>query len=446
MMSGEAVIAVGARSAVFAPVRDLGLIVIDEEHEASYKQESLPRYNAREVAEERARLAQAPLILGSATPSVETFYLASRTTSADASGRPRILEMPTRIDNRPLPRVSVVDLREEFKQRKSLFSEALLEAMMLRLKRKQQTILFLNRRGYAQFILCRDCGFVAKCPNCAISLAFHAIDRTLRCHHCDHTAPVPQICPDCSGMKIRTFGVGTEKVEEEVLRAFPEARVARMDRDTTARKGSHARIIHGFRTGDAEILIGTQMVAKGFDFPNVTLVGVISADSSLNVPDFRAAERSFQLLTQVAGRAGRGTTPGDVIIQTFAPDHFAVKAAVRQNYRRFYEREIQFRSELNYPPFSRLANLICSDADERVAERRAIRLSEALRTYAGPDVEVIGPSPAPIARLRNMFRFHVALRAPREAPLYELVRVALASLAAPERRGIAIDIDPQSMA
>jgi primosomal protein N' (replication factor Y) len=473
MQSGEARIVVGARSAVFAPLQNLGLIVLDEEHEASYKQEKEPRYNARDLAAERARLNGATLVLGSATPSLESYFAseAIRVVGAETRGEhaqilggsgnqdgsrldvppailpnaprrapnPSILrvEMRERIGNRPLPRVEVVDLREEFKERRALFSLRLTEAMAERLRRGEQTILFLNRRGYAQFVLCRDCGFVARCPNCAVSLAFHAYERALRCHHCDHTAPAPSLCPDCGSAKVRAFGIGTEKVEEEVLKIFPSARVARMDRDTTARKGAQ---------GEADILIGTQMVAKGLDFPNVTLVGVVSADTAINMPDFRAAERAFQLLTQVAGRAGRGEQPGEVIVQTFSPDHYAVQAAARQDYPAFYRQEILFRQELRYPPFSRFVNMVSADAVEEQAEARAQKLTAVLERILPPEIEIIGPSPAPLARLKNLYRFHVALRAPLDAPLSELVRRALEQLTSSDRLGLQIDLDPLSMA
>ena len=474
MQAGKARIVVGARSAIFAPVQNVGLIVMDEEHEASYKQENTPRYNAKDLAMERARLSKATLVLGSATPSLESYYkgvgggewgvgkvgarieeprdvytATSHQKASSYSPLPTsysLIIMPDRIDNRPLPRVEVVDLREEFKKQKALFSERLIAAMMERLKKKQQTILFLNRRGYAQFVLCRDCGWTAKCPNCAVSLAYHNFDRALKCHHCDYNGRVPLKCPDCGGMKVKAFGIGTEKVEEEVLRVFPTARVARMDRDTTSQKGAHTRIMRGFRQGESDILIGTQMVAKGLDFPNVTLVGVISADTAINMPDFRAAERTFQLLTQVAGRAGRGNTPGEVIIQTFSPDHYAVQAAIQHDYPRFYKQEILFRQELKYPPYSRFVNLICADENEAKAQARSNALVVALERLNPKDVEIIGPSAAPLARLKNQYRFHVALRAPVDYPLSDLVRSALACLAPADRLGLYVDIDPLSMA
>jgi primosomal protein N' (replication factor Y) len=475
MQAGEARIVVGARSAIFAPLQNVGLIVMDEEHEASYKQENTPRYSAKEIARERARITGATLLLGSATPSVESYYVSEGEGSVErlalsvknpingthqGENRKALnaqrstlnaslvfrIEMPERIDNRPLPQVKVVDLREEFKLRKALFAQRLVDAMADRLRNKQQIILFLNRRGYAQFVLCRDCGWTAKCPNCAVSLAFHAYDRTLKCHHCDYTGNAPQSCPECGGSKVKAFGIGTEKVEEETLNLFPTARVARMDRDTTARKGAHTRILRDFRQGEADILIGTQMVAKGLDFPNVTLVGVVSADTAINMPDFRAGERTFQLLTQVAGRAGRGSQPGEVVIQTFSPDHYAVRAAVYHDYPAFYKQEILFRRELRYPPFSRFVNLICSDLQEPVAQARAGALAGALTRLVPDDVEVIGPSAAPLSRLKNLYRYHVALRAPVDAPLSDLVRAALGRLSTTQRQGLSIDMDPLSMA
>ncbi len=449
LQSGEAKIVVGPRSAVFAPVENVGLIVVDEEHESSYKQETNPRYNARDLALERARICGGTVILGSATPSLETFRASG---GIETGKRERSLSsamvrvtMKERIDNRALPKVRVVDLREEFKEHRALFSRDLTQAISDRLRRKEQTILFLNRRGYAQFVLCRDCGFVAKCPNCAVSLAYHAYIRTLKCHHCDFNTRAPQMCPDCGGTKVKAFGIGTEKVEEEVLSLFPAARVARLDRDTTATKGAHTRIIRAFRQGESDILIGTQMVAKGLDFPSVTLVGVVSADTTINMPDFRAAERTFQLLTQVAGRAGRGTVPGEVVIQTFSPDHYAVAAAIQHDYEAFYRQEDEFRKELRYPPYSRFANLVASDVLEKTAEKRAERLAEALGKASLEGVEVIGPSAAPLSRLRNLYRFHVALRAPLDAPLSEMVREALASLPLSDRMSINTDIDPLNM-
>lgn len=437
LQEGRARIAVGARSAVFAPVTDIGLIVMDEEHESSYKQESNPRYMARDVAGERARIDNAVLLLGSATPSVETFY-------ATEQGQIARLEMSERIDNRPLPAVEIVDMREEFKHHRALFSDRLVDELGMRLAKGEQTILFLNRRGYAQFILCRDCGYVARCPHCAVSLALHAAWGSLKCHHCGHSRRIPSLCPECKSERIRGFGIGTERVEEEVLKLFPSARVARMDRDTTSRKGTHQTILDRFRRGDADILIGTQMVAKGLDFPNVTLVGVVSADTSINMPDFRAAERTFQLLTQVAGRAGRGATPGNVVVQTFTPEHYAVQAAIAQNYTAFYDQEIRYRRELLYPPFRRFANIVTTGQQSSEARGRADAVAGALRRVMPKDVEVLGPAPAPLSRLKGLYRWHVEVRVPPEVPLSGLLRKALGLLN--DRAGLTVDVDPLNMA
>ena len=440
VQEGRARIVVGARSAVFAPVRDLGLLVIDEEHEASYKQESPPpRYHARQVAEHRAASSEALLLLGSATPSVETFYAAEQGEIAQ-------IDLPERVSGRSLPRVITVDMREEFRARPAIFSARLVEEMHARLARKQQVILFLNRRGFARFVLCRDCGYVARCPNCAVSLTLHAGINALKCHHCDYGCVAPVACPECGAARVKGFGIGTERVEDEVRRLFPGARTARLDRDTVARKGAHADILGAFRAGEADVLIGTQMVAKGLDFANVTLVGVVSADTGIHVPDFRASERTFQLLTQVAGRSGRGEEPGAVVVQTFSPEHGSVRWAAAQDYVSFYAEEIAFRRELRYPPFSRLANLVCTAESQASARDRADRLAHALRSEAPADVEIMGPAEAPLARLNAIWRHHVVLRAAPQTALHEVVRRALSALSASERAGILVDIDPLSLA
>lgn len=440
VQSGRAPIVVGARSAVFAPVRDLGLVVVDEEHEASYKQESpAPRYHARQVAQHRAAASGALLLLGSATPSIETFYAAE-------SGEIARIDLPERVAGRKLPRVVTVDMRAEFRSRAAIFSARLTEEIHARLARRQQVIVFLNRRGFARFMLCRECGHVARCPNCAVSLTLHAGINALKCHHCDYGCVAPVVCPDCASARVQGFGIGTERVEDEVRRLFPAARTVRLDRDTVTRKGAHADILGAFRAGEADILIGTQMVAKGLDFANVTLVGVVSADTGIHVPDFRASERTFQLLTQVAGRAGRGDEPGAVVVQTFSPDHGSVRCAAAQDYLAFYAEEIEFRRELRYPPFSRLANLVCTADSQGGARARADRLAEALRAEAPEGVEIIGPAEAPLARLHAIWRHHVVLRAEPGHPLQALVRRALARLSTAERAGIAADIDPLSMA
>ncbi len=405
--SGDADIVVGARSAVFAPFTRLGLIVIDEEHEQSYRQEDMPRYHARDVALWRANRHGAVVILGSATPSVESTYLAE-------TGVYRQLLLPERIETRPLPPVEIVDMRTELKQgNRTILSKRLREAIRQRICKEEQIIILLNRRGYATCVLCRECGHVLQCKNCRVTLTYHESDRTVRCHYCGWQIPLPSLCPECRSQLLRRFGVGTQRVEEVLLREFPGVRVLRMDMDTTRRKGAHRAILSAFERGEAHILLGTQMIAKGLDFPNVTLVGVITADTALNIPDFRAGERTFQLLTQVAGRAGRGDKGGEVIIQTYTPEHYSIQAAANHNYTAFYREELAFRRELGYPPYKFLARLLISGPVEREVVETAHRVFEALQLQLGAlgirpeDAEVFGPSPAPLSLVRNRYRWHI---------------------------------------
>jgi len=438
---GEAKVVLGARSAVFAPLRDLGLVIVDEEHESSYKQDSLPRYNGRDTAIRRAKDSNAALVLGSATPCVESFYLAQQ-------GEYRLLSMPTRVEQRAMPTVHVADLREEWAKGKvTIFSGMLRDAIADRLARGRQVMLLQNRRAYSTFLLCRDCGFVPRCPNCAVSLKFHSAAKRVSCHHCDYSREAPTTCPQCEGNRIRGFGIGTERVEEEVRTAFPSARVIRMDRDTTSRKGAHAAILDEFRRGDADILVGTQMIAKGLDFPNVTLVGVISADTSLNLPDFRASERTFQLISQVSGRSGRGVEPGEVVIQTFDPENYAIQRAVAHDYLGFYEQELEMRREVNYPPFASLVNVISSDEDYKVAQGRLQSLRAAIRSMRMSDrmgVEIVDPQPAVLERLRGEYRWHMVLRGSERARVLALLREALERVGE-VRKHLTVDVDPLSM-
>ena len=449
---GEADVVVGARSAAFAPLDRVGLIVVDEEHEGSYKQDNpAPRYHARDVAVARARATGATVLLGSATPAVESFYKAE-------AGEWGFLPLRQRALNRPLPSVEVVDLREGYKkgQPPGIFAPVLREAIADRLSKGEQTILFLNRRGFAMFLLCRDCGFATHCPHCDVSLTYHQRAARITCHHCGYERAAPTICPSCSGQRIRPFGLGTEKVEAEVRELFPEARVLRMDRDTTQKKDSHLTMLRTFKSGAADILIGTQMVAKGLDFAGVTLVGVISADTALNMPDFRASERAFQLLTQVSGRAGRGRTAGHVIVQTFNPEHESVAAAAGHDYEAFYRREITHRRELSYPPFTRLANLVAQDEDSGAAEGRLRLLSSLLggreaslldgaRLGGDDDIQVLGPAPCPLGRLRGKYRWHLLLKATDPDLLRARLRSAFAQMHPAERIGLTADLDPMSL-
>lgn len=439
--AGEAAVVLGARSAVFAPLRNLGLVVVDEEHESGYKQDTAPRYNARDVAVERARREGAAVVLGSATPSVETFYRASQ-------GEYGLLEMPSRVEKRPMPRVVVVDLRELPRDRPaSIFSLELEDGIRQRLARREQVILLQNRRAYSTFLLCRECGYVARCPNCAVSLKLYSAAKKLSCHHCEHSEPAPTVCPGCGGLRIRRFGIGTERVEEETRKTFPEARVIRMDRDTTSRRGAHAAILNAFRLREADILVGTQMIAKGLDFPNVTLVGVVSADTSLNLPDFRASERTFQIVSQVAGRSGRGSEPGEVVVQTFDPDHYAIQSAVRHDYAGFVERELAERREVGWPPFVHLVNVISRDPDERAARSRLDRLAEVLMSDGNSSpagVQLTGPMPAVLSKLRGEYRWHLVLRSPDRQVVLDLLRRGLANSGSLWRR-LTVDVDPASM-
>jgi primosomal protein N' (replication factor Y) len=438
---GEAKVVLGARSAVFAPLSNIGLVIVDEEHDGSYKQDISPRYNGRDVAIRRAEMSNAAVVLGSATPSIETFHLAR-------DGVYTLLTMASRVENRPMPTVHIADLREEFARGKAtIFSERLEQGIRDRIARGEQAILLQNRRAYSTFLLCRDCGFVARCPNCAVSLKFHSAARKLSCHHCGHEQPAPDVCPKCAGLRIRRFGIGTEKVEEETKNTFEGARVLRMDRDTTSRKGSHGEILSAFRAGDADILVGTQMIAKGLDFPNVTLVGVISADTSLNLPDFRAAERTFQLISQVAGRSGRGETPGEVVIQTLDPEHYAIKCAVDHDYVAFFDQELEFRRELGYPPFSTLVNVVSRDENDRDAMSALDDLAEEINKLpmaARKGVKIDGPIPAVLSKLKGQYRWHTVLRSEDREAVLGLLRAALEGNPG-LRKKLAVDVDPMSM-
>lgn len=444
--SGDADIVVGARSAVFAPIKNLGLIVIDEEHETSYKQEESPRYHARDVAIKRAELVNAVVVLGSATPSLESFYKASRKEY-------HLLTLPKRVDNARMPIVEVVDMKAELMQKKnrSIFSKSLQSAIEDRLAREEQVILFLNRRGFSTFILCRECGYVAKCRNCDISLTYHSTGNMMVCHHCNFKQPIPSLCPSCKGNYIKYFGVGTQRVEEEVRKLFPEASIDRMDVDTTTSKGAYKRILEAFKEREIDILIGTQMIAKGLDFPNVTLVGVISADTALNLPDFRSAERTFNLLTQVAGRSGRGQVSGEVIIQTYNPQHFSILSAQDQDYRSFYRQEIVNREMYLYPPFTHFARIILKGLSEEATIKASETLGSILRSYQEanyPELEILGPAPAVLAKIKKYYRWNILLKSADPSEIRGLIKMAFTRLPSQITKGevaYAIDMDPVSV-
>ena len=437
---GEVRVVVGARSALFAPAPNLRLIVVDEEHDPSYKQDDRLRYNARDLALVRGRFAETTVILGSATPAIQSYFHA-------VEGRYRVLTLPARIDDRPLPRVEVVDLRSERDERglTPLLSRTLIEAIRKTLADGRQTLLFLNRRGFHTYLFCPDCGHVFSCPNCDISLTHHASEAVLKCHHCDFTVKIASRCPSCKGSRVRSYGAGTERVEEEVKKLFPTARIARMDSDTTPRPGDSGRILRDLDRGEIDILIGTQMITKGHDFPAITLVGVVAADASLNIPDFRAAERTFQILTQVSGRGGRGDQPGRVVIQTFTPDHYSIRRAQEHDYAGFYADELPLRRQLAYPPFSRLIGLQFSSLKKEEGKRAVAefgaRARELALTMTGGKTEVIGPAESPLARIRGRYRWQLLLKG-KESRSLHLLSQKLLEGAGHDGLEIQIDVDP----
>jgi primosomal protein N' (replication factor Y) (superfamily II helicase) len=447
-------VVIGARSAVFAPFTRLGLIIIDEEHEGSYKQEESPKYHARDVAIERAKQHGAAVVLGSATPSLESMEEAGRSY--------KLLSMSSRVEGRPLPKVHIVDLRQELKDgNRSMFSRPLYKAIEERLNKKEQIVLLLNRRGHSTFVMCRSCGFVVQCPHCDISLTYHRNANMMRCHYCGFAERVPTVCPSCSSEHIRYFGTGTQRVEEELSKLFPGIRVIRMDVDTTSEKGSHEKWLTMFKNRQADVLLGTQMVAKGLDFPDVTLVGVITADTMLNLPDFRSAERTFQLLTQVAGRAGRHQLPGEVFIQTYTPEHYSVISASRHNYHEFAHTELKVRKTLGYPPFCRLILITISHEQLAVAIRTGELLAKDIQAswtlmQAACDgsvdsherLDVHGPVASPIPRIKDRYRFQCMVKYRGERDIQALIGQAVAKFDERVRKDqlqISIDVNPQLM-
>jgi primosomal protein N' (replication factor Y) len=438
----------GARSAIFAPLDHLGIIIVDEEHDPSYKQEEKVRYHARDLALVRGQMENAVVVLGSATPSMESYYNA-------VEKKFHYLSLPSRIDHRPFPEIQVVDMRQEKGEGKErlIFSRALEEALRQNVGRNEQALLFLNRRGFSTFALCRDCGFVYRCPNCSVSLIYHLSDKSFRCHYCDYCLPALSRCPECASIHMMLFGLGTQRLEEEIKNKLPGVRVGRMDRDTTSRKSSHQKILSQVRRGEINLLIGTQMITKGHDLPRVTLVGVLAADLSLNIPDFRASERTFQLLTQVAGRAGRRALPGKVIIQTFNPHHHSILMAQAQNFMSFYQQEAKFREEMAYPPFSRLINLRLEGNAEAKTLRYAKMMGQMVcrvlhqgKRFQG-QVEVLGPTLAPLARLKGKYRCQMLLKGKKWSILHHFAEQVLEKAAEVSLPGVKliIDVDPVNM-
>jgi primosomal protein N' (replication factor Y) (superfamily II helicase) len=458
---GRARIVIGARSAIFAPVEPLGLIIVDEEHEQTYKQEEAPRYHARDVAIMRGQMENAVVVLGSATPSLESYYNCKR-------GKYALLELPERVDNQKMPRVRVVDMRQTAHKEKGppIFSPQLKEAITQRLEKHEQTILFLNRRGYSTALQCPKCGYVAQCPNCSLALTYHRPEQKLRCHICGHVENTPVVCPNekCKNPAIRFAGTGTQKVEETLAKLFPNARVRRMDADTMKRKDDYRKTLGDFRTGKTDILVGTQMIAKGLHFPNVTLVGIIYADLALHQPDFRAGERTFQLLTQVAGRAGRGDVEGEVVVQAFTPFHPAIQYARCHDFTGFYEQEIEFREQLKYPPVSRVALLTLRGRNEDKVKFSAEHLRKVLESKVqspkskvaavgttldlGPwtlDLTISGPAPAPLLRAEQFYRYQIMLRTRAMSKLSQTLAKIIETLALPEDVTLAVDTDPVNL-
>jgi len=433
---GEVDVVVGARSAIFAPTRRLGLIVVDEEHESTFKQETVPRYHARDVAVKRAQLENAPVLLGSATPSLESWTNAER-------GRYARIAMPSRVEGRPMPAVEIIDLRSE-KHLTGGLSETLRLAMHQALDDDGQVILLLNRRGYNTFVICPKCGQVVKCRHCDVAATYHKSRHMLICHTCDAERACPPACPSCQAQTLHYGGIGTERLEREIRMEFPFHESRRMDSDTMRRHGSHEETLAAFKAGDVKILMGTQMIAKGLDFPNVTLVGVVDADVALHLPDFRAAERTFQLVAQVAGRTGRGDRPGRVLVQTFCPDHPAISNAARHDYEGFVRFELPTRAAPLASPFGRIVRLVARGREEERVEKYMGKLAEALRAKADPSVRFWGPCPAPILKIREEYRFHLQARCASAAPLRAVLR-ALPELPPPPKVDLAVDVDPISM-
>lgn len=438
-LQGAVRVVVGARSALFAPVSNLGLVVIDEEHEPSYKQGQSPRYHARAVAEQLCAAHGATLVLGSATPSMETLRRVE-------TGAYRRASLTRRLGGGAPARVEVVDMTAEFASgHRSMYSRRLKDALAGVVERREKAVLFLNRRGYASFLLCRECGFVPRCAACSVSLTYHERPPRLLCHHCGLHEPVPATCPRCGSAYLRQFGAGTERAEAELLRILPEARVVRMDADTTSRKGSHETTLATFERLESAVLLGTQMIAKGLDYPDVTLVGVLNADTSMHLPDFRAAERTYQLLEQVAGRAGRGPKGGTVVIQTYWPDHPAIRAVETGDPDVLYAREREERRALGFPPYGRIANVVFTGAAEPEVERAARAAAGALEAALGAPFAVVGPSPAPIARLKGQWRWHVLVKGDEQADVPGALDAALRGVKTPHGVTMIIDVDPVSL-
>lgn len=434
---GEATVVVGARSAVFAPLSNIGLIIVDEEHETTYKQNDNPRYHAREVALWRGRYHQIPVILGSATPALETRARAQR-------GVYELLRLTQRAGGAQLPHVEVIDMKETLASgEETNFSDILREKLAQRLENNEQTVLMLNRRGFSSFVMCRDCGYVPRDPNCNLAMTLHMDSHSLKCHYCGHEEPIPHTCPQCGSKRIRYYGTGTEKVEKELLDLFPQARVIRMDQDTTRKKGSMDRMLQQFGRHEADILLGTQMIAKGLDFPDVTLVGVLNADTALGLPDFHASERTFQLLTQVSGRAGRAQKQGEVVVQSFNPQHYAIQLAKNHDYPGFYQREMAVRHAGRYSPYYFIAQIQASHQDENQASIQLTKVAQWLKKHLQQQAVILGPTPKPIAKMRNRYYFQIILKYKDQQLVDNLLHVLQDNAQKVTKKGLQLSIDKE---
>ena len=439
---GKAKIVIGARSAIFAPVQNLGIIIIDEEHDSSYKSESSPKYNAKEIAKKIAKEENIPLLLGSATPDLSTYYKAQQ-------GKITILELTKRANNSSLPKVEIIDLKQELANgNRSMLSFELYQSIEENLKNKLQTILFLNRRGYSTFIMCRNCGYTVKCKNCNISMTYHSYENKLKCHYCGYEEKLVKTCPECGSDKIRYFGTGTQKLEQEIHKQFPQAKTIRMDVDTVTKKNSHEEILNKFKNEDVDILIGTQMVVKGHHFPKVTLVGVIAADSSLNIDDYRATERTFQILTQVAGRAGRENLPGKVVIQSYNPENFSIQNAQKQDYEEFYQTEIALRKQLKYPPFCDIIIIgFNSSSEEEIKKVANIAYEEVEKNLNKDEFKVFKPMPSPIDKIQNKYRWRIIIKGNMNEEANNVLNNLLKNIYDKDFKNtkISIDVNPNNM-
>ncbi|MEQ8155829.1 MAG: primosomal protein N', partial [Clostridiaceae bacterium] len=432
---------IGARSAIFLPFNDLGLIVVDEEHEGTYKSEQNPKYQTKEVAEFLSEISGCKVVFASATPSVESYYNA-------LNGKYRLIELKNRVKNRPMPEMKIIDMRIELENNnRSMFSRELYRKLAENLNKKEQSIIFLNRRGFSTFVSCRKCGYVYKCPHCDISLTYHS-NGYMVCHYCGAAKRAEKLCPECGSKYIKHFGAGTEKVEEELKRLFPQARILRMDVDTTRNKESYEKIYTSFKNGEADILVGTQMISKGLDFPNVTLVGVVAADTSLNLPDYRSGERTYQLITQVAGRAGRGDLKGEVIIQSYTPDHYSLINAVNEDYSSLYIEEIRGRELLNYPPFGKILLIQCSSKNEGLLKSFMKDMYNEVEKYVDKSkVDVLGPSPCIIGKIKENYRWQLVFKGEFELDFCRKIKDRVYQLTSNVYNDIkvSIDINPNSL-